>query len=176
MCKIRGGIGEKRLKHPQCLLWTPLANLLAMLLHPKVNASHFSGRKKRLGPYIITLGLASLSPQSAEIPFLYLFQAHSLKTSGFCVFTSGHLLLAFEKGDSKSHFTASPRLKKDQDFGSSNLTRFLFIITTKTRSSQGTSLPQPKFLLSQQQLCPCDEDPLGSLGEGRMAAPDVADR
>lgn len=90
MCKIRGGIGEKRLKHPQCLLWTPLANLVPVLLQPKANASHFSGGKERLGPYIITLGLASLSPQSAEIPFLCLFQAHSLKTSGFCVFTSGH--------------------------------------------------------------------------------------
>lgn len=118
MHKMRGSIGETRTKHPQCLLWTPLANLAAMLLHPKANASHFSGRKERLGPYIITPGLASLSPQSAETPFLYLFQVHSLKTSSFCIFTSGHLLITFEQGETKSHFTASSRLKTDQDIGS----------------------------------------------------------
>lgn len=133
-------------------------------------------RKGKVGSVHNHTGLGLPFSTKCRNSFLYLFQAHSLKTSGFCIFTSGHLLLAFEQGDTKSHFTASPRLKKDQDIGSSNLTRFLFIITTKTRSSQGTSLPQPKFLLSQQQLCPCDEDPLGSLGEGRMAAPDVADR
>lgn len=175
MCKIRGGIEEKRLKHPQCLLWTPSANLVPVLLQPKANASHFSGGKvgsvhnhTGLGLPFSTKCRNSFSlPLSGTLP-----QDFRLLRIYFWTF----LLLAFEQGDSKSHFTASPRLKKDQDIGSSNLTRFLFIITTKTRSSQGTSLPQPKFLLSQQQLCPSDEDPLGSLGEGRMAAPDVADR
>lgn len=151
----------------------PIRNISSSsALHPKVNSPLVSQAEGKVGClYVVTQSLDTLSimmrnsfplPLSDTLPHLI---------PGAWVFTSEYFLTTLEQEDTKSCL-AFCRLNKSQILAQ-NLKRFFLAITTSR--SQGTP-PQPKFILSQLLFWPSEKDPLGSLGEGRMAAPDVADR